>query len=522
MNLLNWLKDEKKLVWLIILSTIALRIPTLCIEIFNGDEANFGTTAMVILNGGIPYVDFLEKKPPLIYYIYAFTFKIFTTDIRFVHFVTLLFVFGTEYFLFKTISMCFNKKAGLLAALFYGLFSIAFTEPDMWAANTEILMNFPLTISIYLFVRGEKRKSLISFFLSGLFLMLGTMIKHQGGILYILFIVMLIYYGRSKGRNQLIKDFFQRGIIFFIGSLIPIILIIIYFNYKDSLKELYLWNIFYNFSYITESPDLIDSIAKGLSMTFAFILSCLILWILAFYFYRKRNEIENFPKDIFFLFLVWLLVTIPAVSVGSRFFGHYYILFYPSICVLGGLGAWHFLNQIEKHSKSTKKLFLIGLVLTPIFFEIFGISRLILGRGYQAVHPSIKEVGSVIQKESKPDDKIFAWGQFPYAYYYSKRLPASKFIACEYVVPLWNDRYLKRKTYKPEYRDTYQINNMKILMEELNKNMPKLIIDVQGAKYIDNWVLYEIKLFPELNNFIKSHYKKFKTIEGIVIYKRSQ
>lgn len=520
--ILNWLKDERKLLFLIIFVTFTLRLPTLFVEVFNGDETHYATAAMVILDGGIPYVDFVDKKPPLLYYIYAFTFKIFgVVDIRFVHLMALLAVFGTLFFLYKSLVLFSFRKAGLLAALFYGLFSTAFIEQDMWAANAEVFMNFFMIISVYFFLKGSVKGVLIPFFLSGLFLTTGLLIKQQGGILYPLFLFSLIYFAWGKQLNRFLKEIFKRGSLLFIGSLIPIGLTIAYFHYVGHLDEFWTWNIDYNSKYLGESPHFIDSLIKGSIRTAAFILSSLVLWILAFHFINKRKQISLFPKNAVFLFAMWVLLTFPAVFIGGRFFGHYYSLFYPSISALGGLGAWYFLSQLDKYSQRIRRLFVIGLICSPIFFELFGITRFYVG-SYQSAKPFIKRVAQRVEEESKPGDKIFSWGLFPYPYYYANRLPASKFIACEYLVPLWKNRFYHHDQYHPSQRESYHIENMNILIKELQNNKPSIIIDVQGTKHLENWNLYKIESFPKLHNFIKNNYNRLddSELEGVVIYKR--
>src|SRR5207245_1195731 len=56
---------------LAVVALLALRLPTNIVPILNVDEADFAVESGVLLDGGRPYVDFVEKKPPLIYVLYA-------------------------------------------------------------------------------------------------------------------------------------------------------------------------------------------------------------------------------------------------------------------------------------------------------------------------------------------------------------------------------------------------------------------------------------------------------------------
>ncbi len=517
-KLLMWFQDRKKLILLIILTTLLFRLPTLFVEVFNGDETHYAAAAMVILDGGLPYVDFVDKKPPLLYYIYAVTFKIFWNDIRFVHFVVLLFVFATSYIIYRILTLYGHARAGLLGALFYGLFSMAFIEQDMWAANAEIFMSLPMSLSIYFFLKADRNNSLVFMVLSGLFLCIGILIKQQAGILYPLFFIALIYFSWNQGLKGVLKALFLRGSILFVASLIPIAAIVFYYYSVGHLNELTLWNITYNFLYIEQGPDTLSLILKGVFRTWAFIMSCLMLWVLAIYYYMKRKEIPEYPNKLFFLIASWTFLTFPAVFMGGRLFGHYYILFYPSIALLGGLGADYFIENKDRFAKWVKLLFVVFLFLTPLFFLGFGITRYYL-ESYQSAKPFIKEVARSVKQNTDPGDRIFSWGLFPYPYYYAKRLPASQFIACEYLVPLWKNRFNKDSVYHPSQLEERHKLNMNKLLKDLNDHKPRVIIDVQRTKHLDNWNLYELKGFPRLYQFVKQYYELKDNVEGVYIYK---
>ena len=54
-----------------LLALLCLRLPTNGVQILNVDEADFAVESGVLLDGGRPYVDFVEKKPPLVHVLYA-------------------------------------------------------------------------------------------------------------------------------------------------------------------------------------------------------------------------------------------------------------------------------------------------------------------------------------------------------------------------------------------------------------------------------------------------------------------
>ena len=68
---------RKKYRWIALcIAVIAItRLPTLLEPILNIDEADFAVQTAVWMDGGKPYIDFVEKKPPLIHMAYALAFE---------------------------------------------------------------------------------------------------------------------------------------------------------------------------------------------------------------------------------------------------------------------------------------------------------------------------------------------------------------------------------------------------------------------------------------------------------------
>ena len=68
---------EFRFAWLgIILFTIAIRLPSLLHPQPIDSEAMYSVVANEIVDGGRPYVDAVERKPPLLFWTYAAVFKI--------------------------------------------------------------------------------------------------------------------------------------------------------------------------------------------------------------------------------------------------------------------------------------------------------------------------------------------------------------------------------------------------------------------------------------------------------------
>src|SRR5437763_1536650 len=65
---------------LFVVLAAALRVPTFSNRVFNSDEAYLATQAQVLVAGGRLYVDTVDRKPPVVPYVYAAVFGLTGSD----------------------------------------------------------------------------------------------------------------------------------------------------------------------------------------------------------------------------------------------------------------------------------------------------------------------------------------------------------------------------------------------------------------------------------------------------------
>src|SRR2546427_7687289 len=63
----------------VLLLTAVFRFPAFLVDVFNSDETFLATQAEVIRDGGNLYREAADRKPPLVPYLYAATFALFST-----------------------------------------------------------------------------------------------------------------------------------------------------------------------------------------------------------------------------------------------------------------------------------------------------------------------------------------------------------------------------------------------------------------------------------------------------------
>ena len=107
----------------IIFLTIAIRLPSLVHPQPIDSEAMYSVVANEIVDGGRPYVDAVERKPPLLFWTYAAVFKVAGKfNWKALHLVALAWTLCAMAGLYVIGSELFDRNTGLIAALFYGVF----------------------------------------------------------------------------------------------------------------------------------------------------------------------------------------------------------------------------------------------------------------------------------------------------------------------------------------------------------------------------------------------------------------
>src|SRR5204862_4528924 len=166
----------------IVLLTVATRLPSLVHPQAIDDEAVYSVVANEIVNGGRPYIDAIERKPPLLFWTYAEIFKV-AGKYNWValHTVALLWTLGTMAGLYVIGRRLFNRETGLIAALLYSVFQPWLTSKDL-AFNGELLMNLPLVWSWAIAFGGSSRRARPELLAAGALSCTGFLLKQPAAI----------------------------------------------------------------------------------------------------------------------------------------------------------------------------------------------------------------------------------------------------------------------------------------------------------------------------------------------------
>src|ERR1044071_4780912 len=166
----------------IILLTVAIRLPSLLHPQPIDSEAMYSVVANEIVDGGRPYADAVERKPPLLFWTYAAVFtmagKFNWEALHIVAFVWTLCAMGGLYVIGTEL---FQRKTGLIAALFYSIFQPWWTWKTL-SFDGEMLMNLPIIWAWAIAFRQSSSRLRPELFLAGMFLGAAFLFKQPAAI----------------------------------------------------------------------------------------------------------------------------------------------------------------------------------------------------------------------------------------------------------------------------------------------------------------------------------------------------
>src|SRR5207237_2117344 len=127
----------------IVLLTVAIRLPSLLHPQPIDSEAMYSVVANEIVDGGRPYADAVERKPPLLFWTYAAVFKVAGEfNWKALHIVALVWTLCAMAGLYVIGRELFDRNTGLIAAFFYSVFQPWWTWKNL-SFDGEMLMNLP-------------------------------------------------------------------------------------------------------------------------------------------------------------------------------------------------------------------------------------------------------------------------------------------------------------------------------------------------------------------------------------------
>ena len=485
----------------IVLLTVVTRLPALQHPQAIDDEETYSVVANVIVDGGRPYVDAIERKPPLLFWTYAAVVEATGKyNWKALHAVALLWTLGTMAGLYVIGRELFDRTTGLIAALLYSVFQPWGELRDL-AFNGELVMNLPVVWAWAIGLRRSSSRLRPELFLAGLLLAAGFLLKQPAAIAAVpLGVYLLLPAYRSSRALAPWQSLFQAGLLT-AGFATALGLVALVLREQGILREAYFWTI---------TDHAIPHIfwTKGILHSLAFIGLCLPLLIGAVLAALAGDTLWSGRRAERTALVGLVAASVIGVAAGMRFYFHYYIQLIPPLALLAApyyAGLWSGRTR-PGHWLLRPAVTYAWLAVTVVGFSISHWVGL-------ASQRATSETGRYLLEHSAPNDRIFVWGQAPRIYLEARRRPACRFVV---TFPLtgyifgWNQQSIPHI----DTRKWIVPGAWKDLEEDFAKHPPAYVVDVQvPAKNAH----YPVRDFPILARLLAERYHPVaRTAEGLI------
>lgn len=495
---------------LILLTILISRSTTLFTSMIN-DEETFVAFARVMLHGGTPYVAVVDNKPPGLFYWYEIILKLFgDTNILAVHVMAMVWVTLTCLVIYAIGKKIYSREGGYFAALCYAVFTTTYTPPYL-DANVSLISALPLVLSFFLLLKWVEDDKMMWLFLSGLFTASAFFIKQQV-LLQVPFTFLILAYLYFAGLKTSLKNLFCDAFSYLAGLLLVTVLIFGILYHQGALIPLYTAAWKDSLSYINVGDTYGSYWHRFFLRAGTYFLATSPIWIALIY--KLFHRTIKSPYSVFLW--LWFLMSIPAVTTGGRFYGHYFIQLLPPVCLIGGIQFSEWWASPKKRNRvlivAVLSLFTIGWMVPRVFYQTLADRY-----GFHNLRVE-KMIGTYLNEKMSRDGKLFVWGVDPGIYVLADRDPATRLLVSNSLVG--RSPGIEETQKGGANTDSMIASQDWIsLFEDFNKTPPQYIVDCASGD-LRGYAKFPISNYPQLHDYLSSFYTKEVTIEGVDIYRR--
>nr|WP_280700901.1 glycosyltransferase family 39 protein [Kitasatospora sp. GP82] len=470
------------------LLAVVTHIPSFLRPVWSPDEGYLATQARMLADGGVLYDTVVDRKPPLLPWLYEACFAVFGSlslwPLRTLAIVAHLI---TAVLLASLARGRWGNRAGATAGALYLLVSIGLSPEDTQAATFEVFM---LPAMVAAFRYAERRRWLAA----GIAVALCSLTKQTGGAVLLPVLWMLWQDARQRGvawRPALAKICF--------GFALPIALVAVILTKP---KGFLFWVVTGSGDYASLGGAWLQMLGRAFGNAGILLVAGLgflapvgqRLWLK----YRGRpvaspvaGEAYGSTNDLW----VWLLSSVIAVSTGFHFFGHYYLQLMPPLVLLG-VGA------VSTSAIRWRPVLVYTTVAATVFWGLG-----MFWPGQKLTHTT--EVATTVAEQTTPKDTVLIWGMHPELYWLADRRPVTRYLTAGFLT-----NFSGGKDSSQEVGEKYSVSDAwQTFDQELSKGLPEVVVDDSGR------APYQPVLIPRIESLLDSKYEVVAVNADTVIYR---
>jgi hypothetical protein len=451
--------------------------------LFDRDEAFLQVMGRVLGQGGEMYVDVIDRKPPIVPYLYAAVHEL-SVDMRYVRLLCALLIMIDGVVIVALVArLTADRRASLAAGVLAVVGTSMFLPADAQAANFELWALLPASTAVLLVVcaRDSRWPRLGLLFAAGACVAVAANCKQP-----FIVVALPVLYEALRPRAHRVRAVFAVGSGMVLTTL-PLLLV-------ADPSRMWRWGWADNGDYLNGGISTTRALAVGAGLTLVFALFHLPLLYGLWAACTRRVRIDP-------VLLVWLGASVLVLPIGLRFFGHYYQQLVPPLAAITGVALVTASRLVWRSVATLTTLLTLALV------------------GLAFVHPAdlsnFTAVGRYVQRTTEPTDRILVWGALPDVYVSADRPPAGIFLHGGYLTGNWASR---AEVLDASVIDSEPFRSRWVtFMNDLERHPPVVIID--AARPGTDWAGYSPDRYP-LGALMQRCYVRAEVLDGLPVWRR--
>jgi hypothetical protein len=461
------------------------------------DEGEYAYAGQLIRQAIPPYQLAYNMKLPGTYGAYAVIMSVFGESAAGIRLGLLLVNAATSLLVFLLARRVHSGLAGVVAGCTFALLSTRSSVLGFQGHATHFVALFAVAGILLLLSAIDSDRSIL-FFLSGLSLGMGILMKQHGAFLCLFAALYALWTQRLLGLRKLAL----RGALFSAGAMLPFSLTCLLMLHYGVFSQFWFWTFSYGRAYASEM-----SLRQGWEMIRAvgpWMVRPLLIWGIAAFgltavmWSQKVRTAAPFSLGLLFFSLL-------SVIPGFYFRPHYFILLLPAVSLWAGIAV----AAAQEYFSSRRWWAPLPLLVfaTAFAFSVRGQWKFFFPSDIQSAWPDSRgcgdgcpqeiEVADYLRANSSPTDEIAVLGSEPAIYFYSHRHSATGYI------------YM----YALTERQKYAVEMRTAMIGEVERARPAFIVYVDDAN--SWWNLgstKELSYLAPLQQWIFSQYQLEKQV----------
>ncbi|MFE9997542.1 ArnT family glycosyltransferase [Streptomyces avermitilis] len=443
------------------------RFPSFVRPLWSPDEGYLAVQARMLAGGGELYETVVDRKPPLLPWLYEAAFAVCGSgSLTSVRVLAVLAQLLTAVLLASLARRRWGDGAGRTAGVLYLLASVGLNPQDAQAATFEVFM-LPCTAAA-MWCADRRRWGA-----AGAAVACAFLVKQTGGAVLVPVVWLLCRGGVS--RTGLVR--------LGAGAIVPVLGAAVL---TDPAGFVF-WTVTGSGAYAAFTGSELHVLTRGLTNTAILAVACagLIPPVV-----RVLRRARTGPAELW----LWPASSAVAVLLGFHFFGHYFLQLIPPVALL----ATAALQALPRDR-------MVTAVLTSACCCTLFLTWGLLAPRSDLAHA--ERLADAVVRRTAPGDPVLVWGIHPETYWLADRAPASRYLTAGLLTNYSGGRD------GPQVGERYAVEGAwPAFRAELAAHPPALIVDDSRDKP------YRPERVPSLRRILATGYEEVGRVEGAVLY----